>query len=134
MSSLALLAALLVAVAPVVSRALQAAHPAAHAAMPMGASMMAPMATEVPAGAGHHGLAATHAEGHSQAPADPHASHGQACDYCVIAAQLLPWLAVLLVLAAPLQRLVPQLPRIAIRSASPRWPAHPAQGPPLLSC
>jgi hypothetical protein len=51
--------------------------------------------------AGHdqHGAAPA-----SPPPADPHAMHGEACEYCVLAMRLLPWLAVLVLLLPLLWR------------------------------
>lgn len=66
-------------------------------------------------------------------PADPHAGHGEACEYCTMASRLLPWLAVALVLAPLLYRPVPLSPRVVTLPASLRWPAHPVRGPPLFS-
>jgi len=138
---LAFAAALLMAVAPVVSRWLQsqqlpmaAMHHAAHdVVMPMpvdphaGHHGMAPMSHEAPA------RAAAEPKKPIPAPVDPHAAHGEACDYCTMASRLLPWLAVILILAPLLYRLVPQSPRKTLRAASLRWPAHPPRGPPALS-
>ena len=116
---LAFAAALLMAVAPVVSRWLQSQqlpmsameHAAHEVAMPMPAD----------AHAGHHDMQhMSHAasalaanEVKPAAPADPHAAHGEACDYCTMASRLLPWLAVILILAPLLYRLapLPQHPR-----------------------
>ncbi|MCW4454679.1 hypothetical protein OK348_07695 [Flavobacterium sp. MXW15] len=137
---LAFAAALLMAVAPVVSRWVQAQH-ATHAAMP--ATAPAVQAAAMEAHAGHHGMAAGEHAHHGmdhgttapapQPPADPHAAHGEACEYCTLASRLLPWLALLLVLAPLLPCIVP-----AIRGAAPavralRWPAHAPRGPPRLS-
>lgn len=136
---LAFAAALLMAVAPVVSRWLQSqqlpmsamGHAAHEVAMPMPADAhaghhdMQHMSHDVPA------LAANEVK---PAPAaDPHAAHGEACDYCTMASRLLPWLAVILILAPLLYRLTPQSPRKALRLVSLRWPAHPPRGPPALS-
>jgi len=137
---LAFAAALLMAVAPVVSRWLQSQplpmsamdHAAHEAAMQMpvdphaGHDDMQHMSHSAPA------LAATEVKPASM-PADPHAAHGEACDYCTMASRLLPWLAVILVLAPLLYRLAPQSPRKTLRPASLRWPAHPPRGPPALS-
>jgi len=130
---LAIAAAALMVVAPVVSRWVRAS-PAAHASMAMAGHAMPAMSMPMPGDphAGHHGMMAGHGASPSSVPADPHAAHGDACDYCVMAAQLLPWLAVLLVLAPLLFRPAPQLPRAVRCRASLRWPAHPAQGPPPL--
>ena len=136
---LAFAAALLMAVAPVVSRWLQSQqlpisameHAAHEVAMPMPAD----------AHAGHHDMQhMSHAasalaanEVKPASPADPHAAHGEACDYCTMASRLLPWLAVILILAPLLYRLAPQSPRRTLRLVSLRWPAHPPRGPPALS-
>lgn len=134
---LAFAAALLMAVAPVVSRWLQSQLPmiamehAVHeVAMPMPAD----------AHAGHHDMQhvshsspALAADVKPTPPADPHAAHGEACDYCTMASRLLPWLAAILILAPLLYRLAPQSPRKTLRLVSLRWPAHPPRGPPALS-
>lgn len=134
---LAFVAALLMAVAPVVSRWVQAGH-AQHAAM----MESAPAATNN-GHAGHHGMSAEDHARHMAAavaetngprmPTDPHAAHGEACDYCTMASRLLPWLAVLLVLAPLLYRLAPDSPRTIHLPTSLRWPAHPVRGPPRFS-
>ncbi|WP_269792006.1 DUF2946 family protein [Stenotrophomonas sp. Iso1] len=133
---LAFVAALLMAVAPVVSRWVQAGH-TQHAAM----MEMAPAATSS-VHAGHHDMTAEEHARHMaaaapanmpQAPVDPHAAHGEACDYCTMASRLLPWLAVLLVLAPLLYRLAPESPRTLRLPADLRWPAHLARGPPQFS-
>ncbi|WP_251258165.1 DUF2946 family protein, partial [Enterobacter hormaechei] len=84
---LAILATLLMVLAPLVSRALQA-PPMDHAAMGHDMHDMAM------AGHDHHGAAPAA----PNRPADPHAMHGEACEYCVLAMRLLPWLAVLVLL------------------------------------
>jgi len=76
------------------------------------------------------GAVPAHAAGHDHDAALPHA---QACDYCVLAARLLPVLALLLLALRGLRQDAPP--------ASPRpspleavlWRAHPARGPPLFS-
>ena len=138
---LAFAAALLMAVAPVVSRWVQSHH-AAHEGMAMPGHAMASTAE----GEGHamhagmdHAMHMGHAAGTAapspkpQMPADPHAAHGEACDYCTMASRLLPMLALLLVLAPLLYRLAPASPRRIDLPASLRWPAHLARGPPLFS-
>lgn len=127
---LAVLATLLMVLAPLVSRALQAPQ--------MGHAAMAGM-DHAAMGHGMHDMtmAGHDPHGASQAapnrPADPHAMHGEVCEYCVLAMRLLPWLAVL-VLQLPLlwrprlvfpwsQQVLPAL----------RWPAHAARGPPCFS-
>ena len=145
---LALAAALLMALAPVVSRGMQAVQ-GAHASMAhaMPAMAMAGGTQALPpamdAHAGH--ADAVGSTGKTPAP-DPHAAHGEACDYCTMASRLLqafgwqtlnllllPWLAVLLLLAPLLYRIAPQPARASLFSAGLRWPAHPARGPPLFS-
>lgn len=134
---LAFAAALLMAVAPLVSRWLQSSHMQHVAMLPAGAN-----SGPADAHAGHHAMGAEdharHMAGAAEAsqprmPADPHAAHGEACDYCTIASRLLPWLALLLVLAPLLYRLAPESPRSIGLPGSVRWPAHPARGPPLFS-
>ncbi|EOW2139454.1 DUF2946 family protein [Stenotrophomonas sp. GD03908] len=124
---LAILATLLMVLAPLVSRALQA-HPMDHAAM----------AGMDHAAMGHdmHGMAMAGHDLHGATPAapdrpaDPHAMHGEACEYCVLAMRLLPWLAVLVLLLPLLWR-----PRLVFPWSQQvllalRWPAHAARGPP----
>lgn len=131
---LAFAATLLMAVAPVVSRWVQSGHEQHMAVMPS-ATAAAP--------AGHHAMtAAEHAmhmagaaaETHKPpVPADPHAAHGEACEYCTMASRLVLGLALLLVLAPLLYRLAPETPRAIRLPTSLRWPAHPVRGPPLFS-
>jgi hypothetical protein len=135
---LAFSAALLMAVAPLVSRWLQDGH-MQHVAMESASANSGP----ADAHAGYHAIGAEeHARhmagavaeaGKPRMPADPHAAHGEACDYCTMASRLLPWLALLLVLAPLLYRLSPASPRSISWPGSVRWPAHPARGPPLFS-
>ncbi|QDI02486.1 DUF2946 domain-containing protein [Xanthomonas cerealis pv. cerealis] len=78
-------------------------------------------------------LPAVSLPGHTGAHDDGRMLHAQACDYCLLAARLLPLLAVLLLLL-PWLRQRPPL-------ASPRppvvdrcsWRAHAARGPPWFS-
>ncbi|MGF6417983.1 hypothetical protein ABH900_001454 [Stenotrophomonas sp. AN71] len=127
---LAVLATLLMVFAPLVSRALQAS-PMDHAAM-MGmdhTAMGHDMHDRVMAGHDPHGAAPAA----PNRPADPHAMHGEACEYCVLAMRLLPWLAVLVLLLPLLWR--PRLVFPWSQQALPalRWPAHAARGPPRFS-
>ncbi len=127
---LAVLATLLMVLAPLVSRALQA-QPMEHAAM----------AGMDHAAMGHdmHDMAMAGHDQHGAAPAapsrppDPHAMHGEACEYCVLAMRLLPWLAVLVLLLPLLWR--PRLVFPWSQQVLPalRWPAHAARGPPRFS-
>ena len=88
---LAVLATLLMVLAPLVSRALQA-QPMEHAAMAGmdHAAMGHDMHDMAMAGHDQHGVAPAA----PSRPPDPHAVHGEACEYCVLAMRLLPWLAV----------------------------------------
>lgn len=141
---LAFVAALLMAVAPVVSRGVQAGQ-MPHAGMVATSSALHQSAhpTHGDAHVAHHAMSG---EAHAalrvglvaeslkqKAPADPHAAHGEACDYCTMASRLLPWLAVLLVFAPLLYRHVPDTLRTILLLVSLRWPAHPVRGPPLFS-
>ncbi|TYD32567.1 hypothetical protein CEK63_17640 [Xanthomonas sontii] len=119
----ALLAALLLVVAPVASRLLE------------DASLPVPMCTAAGLQAAADVLpqhAAVHA-GHDDA-SGAQRDHGPAhaaCDYCLLAARLLPWLAIVLLLAAvlpPPRAATPLRHRV---HAALRWRAHAARGPPL---
>jgi len=159
---LAFLATLLMALAPLVSRWQQAQGPQvmlmpggmAHV---MAAAIVADEAAEVPPPAmDHHGMAhhdmamhdtsmqamSTHGPSTSpvaatepapKPPVDPHAGHGEACEYCMMASRLMPWLAVLVVLLHALQLSAPPVPRTVATPRSVRWPAHAARGPPLYA-
>lgn len=159
---LAFVATLLMALAPLVSRWQQAQGPQvmlmpggmAHV---MAAAIVAEEPAEAPAPAmdhhamGHHDMAmhdmamhdmSTHdmaaPRGASTDPApspsvDPHAGHGEACEYCMMASRLMPWLAVLFVLLHALQLSAPAVPRTVATPRSLRWPAHAARGPPLYA-
>ena len=123
---LAVLATLLMVLAPLVSRALHA-QPMDHAAM---AGMDHAHMQHDGAVAGQSPLPA-HTD--PTPPADPHAMHGEACEYCVLAMRLLPWLAVLVLLLPLLWR--PRLVFPWSRQVLPAlcWPAHAARGPPPFS-
>ena len=158
---LAFVATLLMALAPLVSRWQQAQGPSvmlmpggmAHV-MPRSAVDVAPT---LDSGMSHHDMqamaasdSATHAmamhdmpmhdmSGHAAAPADPapgppidpHAGHGEACEYCMMASRLMPWLAVAIVLLPALPVIAPPVLRTVVTPRSLRWPAHAARGPPL---
>ena len=76
-----------------------------------------------------HATAPAHTE--PAAPIDPHAGHGEACEYCMMASRLMPWLAVLIVLLPALPVIAPPVLRTVAAPRSLRWPAHAARGPPL---
>ncbi len=158
---LAFVATLLMVLAPLVSRWQQAQGPQVML-MPGGMAhvMAAAIVADEPAealapamdhhGMGHHDMAmhdtsmqamATHGPATSPTgstePApkpsiDPHAGHGEACEYCMMASRLMPWLAVLFVLLHALQLSAPPVPR-TVATRSLRWPAHAARGPPLYA-
>lgn len=77
----------------------------------------------------HHTMPAEPAP--QQSPLDPHAGHGEACEYCMMASRLMPWLAVILVLLPALPKIAPHILRSVTPPRSLRWPAHAARGPPL---
>jgi len=125
MQRLALLATLLMACAPVVSRWMQSAPSWPAQAMCTTEGLRLADGVLL-AHAGHAGIAA-------QAPdaAPAHADHGLACDYCVLAARVLPMLA----FALPVPPVLPVLAPVETTAfppptASP-WPAHAPRGPPL---
>ena len=131
---MALAAALLMTVAPVVSRDLQATA-ASHdgqGAVQSGHGQVHPNHADH----AHHGNAPV--AGHvmpSPLPAgdDPHAAHGAACEYCLIAARALLLVATLLLALLPCR--VQHVAVVARSFTLPRWmwPAHPPRGPPRLA-
>jgi len=145
---LAFVATLLMALAPLVSRWQQAHADAPVMAMPMGMAHPLPIAAAVDPHAGHampghampgHDMAthAPHGDAHAT-PATPvlpplgeHAGHGEACEYCMMASRLMPWLAVLVLLLPALPVIAPRVLRAVAAPRSLRWPAHAARGPPL---
>lgn len=119
----ALLAALLLVVAPVASRLLEAATlpvPLCTAAGLQQADADLPP---------QHG--AVHA-GHEDASGmqRDHGPAHAACDYCLLAARLLPWLAIVLLLAAAVPAPRAATPLRHRVHAAVRWRAHGARGPP----
>lgn len=158
---LAFVATLLMALAPLVSRWQQAQGPSvmlmpggmAHV-MPHGAADIDPtpdsgmshhdMHAMAASGSATHAMAMHHMSMHDMsgpaaavavtdpaAPIDPHAGHGEACEYCMMASRLMPWLAVLIVLLPALPVIAPPVLRTVAAPRSLRWPAHAARGPPL---
>lgn len=82
-----------------------------------------------------HGLATIAADPTADAAAsNPHAEHGAACDYCLIAARALGvLLALLWLLPAPRgSGTAPSSPP-AVIAGRLAWPAHAARGPPLIA-
>lgn len=101
---------------------------------------------------GHHASPTTpaiHADGHpaghtaahldsdpgaNAAASNPHAEHGAACDYCLIAARALGvLLALLWLLPAPASTGTTPTSPPAVVSGRLAWPAHAARGPPLIA-
>ena len=125
MSRLAGLAVLLMLFAPLVSRALQA--------QPAVAAAMAQQMVHAMPGMNHAAPMSPMPEHGHDGSVSSHATHGEACEYCVLAMRLLPWLALVLLLAPLLYRLAPFAPRRVELLASLRWSAHLARGPPRFS-
>ncbi|ASK97665.1 hypothetical protein NY98_11065 [Xanthomonas citri pv. fuscans] len=135
LSLLACLAVVLMLVAPLISRWSQA-------------QPIEPMCTGAPALSAENSLHAGHrtqpaglaADAHSGAVANTRhagthdaATHGQACDYCVLAARLLPLLIVALLCLLQLRPTpAPVLAQAGARSVC-RWAALGARGPPLAA-
>lgn len=129
---LACLAVALMLVAPLISRWSQARAPE-----PMCMSGPAPAAAAVHAG---HAPAQAHGAvppDHAMAGAMHHAGdhdtalHGEACDYCMLAARLLPWLALLVLCLLPRRPVQMPLPATVRAWSALHWPALGARGPPL---
>jgi hypothetical protein len=148
---LALLATLLVIVGPLVSRWQRGGvqPPVAMAAQAVAAASQAP-ATMPGMHHHHHPSPATQASPpvaapqirpDPAAPADPHAGHdmGADCEYCLLAARLLPWL-VFALLVLPLLRAPAPRVHAVLGQPGKAWQGHlGARGPPrgtglTLSC
>ncbi|GAE52223.1 hypothetical protein XPU_3755, partial [Xanthomonas arboricola pv. pruni str. MAFF 311562] len=56
---------------------------------------------------------------------------GEACDYCVLAARLLPWLALLVLCLLQARPAPAPVHRQARATSTVRWAALGARGPPL---
>ncbi|WP_448120939.1 DUF2946 family protein [Xanthomonas arboricola] len=139
MHRLALMGALLMAIAPVISRwmqpevgldpqpqrtavctshGMQQLDPGAAMALMHAAHLMS---MDMPMPGMKHGDAGT-------MPIDQ--QDGMVCDYCVLSANLLPFVLVLLVLPL-LQQAAARLPVLRmLPRATSTWPAHGARGPP----
>jgi hypothetical protein len=141
MHRLALVATLLMVCAPLVSRWLQAlpgdAQPLCTSEGLREVMSVLPQASAAHVGHAMHAVAATAGDTYEgQRPVDEmadHTDHGFACDYCVLAARLLPWLAVALLLLPLLRAIAPQFRVLLLVPAAPHWPAHAPRGPPLLA-
>lgn len=152
---LAFVATLLMALAPLVSRWQQAHAGAPVMLMPTGMAHAMPALPDVHAGHAmpqhdmhhhlmpHHDMAmppmavdATPVAHDAPAPSPPmseHAGHGDACEYCMMASRLMPWLAVLILLLPAMPVIAPRVLRAVPTPRSLRWPAHAARGPPARS-
>jgi len=80
-----------------------------------------------------HALPSAHDTPASSPPMSEHAGHGDACEYCMMASRLMPWLAVLILLLPALPVIAPRVLRAVGTPRSLRWPAHAARGPPAIS-
>lgn len=143
------------ALAPLVSRWQQAHAEAPVMLMPIGMAHAMPAPPDVHAGHAmpqhdmhhrlmpHHDMAmqpmavdATPGAHDAPAPSPPmseHAGHGDACEYCMMASRLMPWLAVLILLLPAMPVIAPRVLRAVPTPRSLRWPAHAARGPPARS-
>ena len=91
----------------------------------------------------HHEMAMQHTPMHAtpgahdapvpSPPMSEHAGHGDACEYCMMASRLMPWLAVLILLLPAMPVIAPRVLRAVPTPRSLRWPAHAARGPPAIS-
>ncbi len=80
-----------------------------------------------------HALPSAHDTPASSPPMSEHAGHGDACEYCMMASRLMPWLAVLILLLPAMPVIAPRVLRAVPTPRSLRWPAHAARGPPAIS-
>ncbi|KQQ80239.1 hypothetical protein ASF73_02860 [Xanthomonas sp. Leaf131] len=90
--------------------------------------------------AGHQAMAAqafAHHQDGAVSPTKPPTgeyamtTHGEACDYCVLAARLLPWLALLVLCLLQLRPAAVSVHTHARTCSGVRWTALGARGPPL---
>lgn len=134
---LAFVATLLMALAPLVSRWQQAHAGAPVMLMPAGMTHALPAPPDAHAGHGmprHVGQHHVMQHGDTQhTPMSEHAGHGDACEYCMMASRLMPWLAVLILLLPAMPVIAPRVLRAVPTPRSLRWPAHAARGPPAIS-
>ncbi|WP_420010205.1 DUF2946 family protein [Xanthomonas sacchari] len=119
----ALLAALLLVVAPMASRLLEAAT------LPVPLCTAAGLQADANVPPQHGAVHAGH-EDASGTQRDHGPAHA-ACDYCLLAARLLPWLAIVLLLAGALPAPATATPLRHRIHAAVRWRAHAPRGPPL---
>ncbi|WP_369348190.1 DUF2946 family protein [Stenotrophomonas sp. JAG2] len=134
---LAFVATLLMALAPLVSRWQQAHAEAPVMLMPAGMTHALPALPDAHAGHAmpqHDGQHHVMQHGDMQhTPMSEHAGHGDACEYCMMASRLMPWLAVLILLLPAMPVIAPRVLRAVPTPRSLRWPAHAARGPPAIS-
>ncbi|MCC4616041.1 DUF2946 family protein [Xanthomonas campestris pv. asclepiadis] len=130
---LACLAVMLMLVAPLISRWSQA--PSVEPMCMSGPALDAGGSLH----AGHQAMpaqTAAHQHDAAASPAKPHTgehagAHGEACDYCVLAARLLPWLALLVLYLLQLRQAPAPVHWQARAASMVRWAALGARGPPL---
>lgn len=157
---LAFVATLLMVLAPLVSRWQQAHADAPVMRMPTGMTHAMPVPLDAHAGhvmahqdmqhdgtqhdgAQHHhmptqpmpvhAMQGAHEQAAPSPPMSEHAGHGDACEYCMMASRLIPWLAVLILLLPAMPVIAPRVRRAVPTPRSLRWPAHAARGPPARS-
>lgn len=135
MHHLALMAMALMLCMPLLSRYQQGMEHAAQAdagVMCLSEVSRAALAVEEQAA---HALLHKGSQDHSADGGTPaqgsHLDHGAVCGYCVLAAWLLPVLALVLVVPPPARPFgVSALPATPL---APFWPTHTPRGPPLVS-
>ncbi|WDS35785.1 DUF2946 family protein [Pseudoxanthomonas sp.] len=139
MHRLALMGALLMAVAPVISRWVQSQASVGGSvaqvvqAMCHGQALPSAGKTVMPHVGHAMDMAMPMTMDHDDGMPMPAGHDEAACDYCVLAANLLPFVLVLLLLPL-LQSVIGRLPGVlASPRASALWPAHAARGPPLYA-
>lgn len=125
------------ALAPLVSRWQQAHAEAPVMLMPTGMTHALSALPDAHAG---HAMSQHDAQHHAmqhgdmqRTPMSEHAGHGDACEYCMMASRLMPWLAVLILLLPAMPVIAPRVLRAVPTPRSLRWPAHAARGPPTIS-
>ncbi|MCS3747637.1 hypothetical protein FHY18_003248 [Xanthomonas arboricola] len=141
MQRLACLALLLLLIAPLVSRTLENAASVLDGPLCHSQTLQAGEALDAVGGKAHAAqrsadVQAATAErwlGDRQDLRHADGGHGFACDYCLLAARLLPWLLMVCLLWA-LSRSRLAVERLAVASPiAARWWAHAPRGPPRLA-
>ncbi|MCC8537510.1 DUF2946 family protein [Xanthomonas axonopodis pv. poinsettiicola] len=134
MHLLACLALLLLLVAPPISRWNQGLAQEPMCTSGQAGSLAAMLLPQRAISAQHASHHAELAAAISRHPGDHDAAHhGEACDYCVLAARLLPWLVLAVLCLLQLRPTTTSTRADAPRRAALRWAAHGARGPPLYA-